>query len=103
MSSRGNIWRPSLLTVKISQNRKLTSDPSAWSDAEPLSFPGPSWKTLTLLDAENMFHARIVHRSGAAPVFCLQSLSSKLTPSTIKSCFIELPQETNSATSPPQE
>jgi len=47
---------------------RVMIDPNTWSDAESLDFPGTSWKSLNLLDAENMIHARIVHRSGAAPV-----------------------------------
>jgi hypothetical protein len=46
----------------------LIVDPAVWSDAGDLAFPGASWKALDLIDAQDMFHARIVHRSGAAPV-----------------------------------
>jgi hypothetical protein len=33
-----------------------------------LSYPGAAWKSLDLIDVGDMFHARVVLRSGAVPV-----------------------------------
>jgi hypothetical protein len=57
-----------------------------------LSYPGAGWKSLDLIDVGDMFHARVVLRSGAVPV---RYSFTVLIVSGIRLSFIVRQLETN--------